>query len=57
MLWDGCLVHVEGPADESRTEGRKIVLVDEGITTLAASGVLLGNGMVLIQRTVYNSNS
>ena len=48
MLWDGCLVHVEGPADESRTEGRKIVLVDEGITTLAASGVLLGNGMVLI---------
>ena len=49
MLWDGCLVRVDGPdVNESKTEDRTFFITEEGITTLSASGVIFENGTILV---------
>ena len=49
MLWDGFLVRIEGPdANETKTKDRTFFLMEEGITTLSASGVILETGIILV---------
>lgn len=47
MLWDGCLIQIEGPLKRGVDPG-SLVVVEGGIAESSCSGVLLGDGSVLM---------
>ena len=49
MLWEGCLVRIDGNViEESKTRDMPFFTTEEGQTIISASGVLLQNGIVLV---------